>query len=60
MTWQNLAPKVAKFDIAHAWAPVDPRDDPRVREHLAVVRIAINRRYLAAINVSYDDTHDGD
>lgn len=60
MTWQDLAAKVAKFDIATAWAAVDPRNDPRVREYLAVVRFTINRHYLAAINVSDDNTHDGD
>jgi hypothetical protein len=60
MSWRDLAPKVAKFDIASAWAPVDPFDDARVRQHLAVVRFTINNRYLAAINVSDDDTYDGD
>lgn len=60
MTWRDLATKVAKFDIATAWASVDPRDDPRVREHLAVVRFTINAQYLAAINVSDDDTPCGD
>lgn len=60
MSWDDLASKVAMLDIASGWAPVDPRDDPRVREHLAVVRFTINRLYLAAINVSDDDTHDGD
>lgn len=60
MTWQDLAARVAKFDIAMTWAAVEPRDDPRVREHLAVVRFTVGGRYLAAINVSDDDTHDGD
>ena len=60
MTWEELARRVRNFEIATAWAPVDPRNDPRVREHLAVVRFTINRLYLAGINVSDDDTHDGD
>jgi hypothetical protein len=60
MTWPDLAARVPKFDIATAWAPVDLHNDPTVREHLAVVRFTINRMYLAAINVSDDDSHDGD
>jgi hypothetical protein len=41
MNWQDLATRVRKFDIATCWAPVDLRNDPRVREHLAVVRFTI-------------------
>jgi hypothetical protein len=60
MNWQDLATRVTKFDIGTAWSPVNLPNDPRVREHLAVVRFTINRLYLAAINVSDDDSHDGD
>jgi hypothetical protein len=60
MTWRDLATKVAKFHIATAWATVDSLNDPRVREHLAVVRFTINSQYLAAINVSENDMHYGD
>jgi hypothetical protein len=60
MEWHDLATRVPKFDIATAWDAVDIRNDLRVREHLAVVRFTISRLYLAAINVSDDDSHDGD
>ena len=42
-----------------AWAPVDPRDDPRVREYLAVTRFTINGIYLAAVNVDDGGTLEG-
>ncbi|MET0993760.1 MAG: hypothetical protein ABWY20_06620 [Mycobacterium sp.] len=59
MTWKDLARRVRKFDVAVAWAPVDPRDDPHVREYLAVTRFTINGLYLAAINVDDSGTLEG-
>ena len=59
MTWKDLARRVRKFDVAVAWAPVDPHDDPRVREYLAVTRFTINGLYLAAINVDDGGTLEG-
>jgi hypothetical protein len=60
MSWRDLASRVGRFDVATAWAPVDLHNDSRVREHLSVVRFTLNRLYLAAINVSDDEAHDGD
>lgn len=57
MSWPELAARVRTFDIATAWDWVtDARNDPRVRDYLAVVRFTIAGLYLAAINVC--DDHD--
>ena len=59
MMWKDLARRVRKFDVAVAWAPVDPRDDPRVREYLAMTRFTTNGLYLAAVNVDDSGTLEG-
>lgn len=60
MSWKDLASRVRKFELATAWAPVDLRGDSRVHQKLAVVRFTINGLYLAAINVSDDQSNGGD
>ncbi|MFI2338404.1 TerD family protein [Nocardia rhamnosiphila] len=60
MSWNNLAARVRTFEIATEWRPVDPGQDRRVRDRLAVVRFIIGDRYLAAINVCADGRADGD
>lgn len=60
MSWNNLAARVRKFDIATEWSPIDSRHDPRVRAHLAVIRFTIGERYLAAINVRADGREESD
>lgn len=60
MPWRELASRVRTFEIAQRWAPIDPRGDPRVRDHLAVVRFTIDGLYLAAINISNIANYEGD
>jgi len=60
MSWQNLASQVRKFEIATTWAPVAGFGDPRIREHLAVVRFMIGDLYLAAVNIRADGRPEGD
>lgn len=60
MGWTNLAARVRKFGIATEWSLIESRQDPRVRDHLAVVRFTIGDRYLAAINVCANGRAEGD
>ena len=60
MTWEKLATPAREFECADGWTRVDPRDDPRIRQHLAVVRFMVDRRYLAAINIARDGSYEGD
>ena len=59
MIWDELATPARKFECASGWTAVDPRNDPRVREHLAVVRFTIAGQYLAAINIADDRRYEG-
>ncbi len=60
MTWEELATPARKFERATGWTAVDPRNDPRVRQRLAVVRFLVSDHYLAAINVARDGSYEGD
>ena len=60
MRWNELAMPTRTFEYVDGWTPVDTRDDPRVRQYLAVVRFIINDQYLAAINIAQDGSDDGD
>jgi hypothetical protein len=59
MSWQDLAIRVRKFEVAIGWSAVQAAD-PRVSEHRAVVRFTVNGLYLAAVNVCEDRGHEGD
>ncbi|WP_375481524.1 hypothetical protein [uncultured Mycobacterium sp.] len=60
MSWSDLAARVRAFEIATAWDWVtDARNDPRVREYLAVVRFTIAGLYFAAINVCDESSEAG-
>ena len=60
MHWKDLGPRLSNFDYAVAVDPVNPRDDPRVREYMAVVCFTLENFYVAAINISKTDGRDGD
>lgn len=60
MQWRDLAAKVKHFDIATKWADIKYAADPRIREHLAVIRFTINNLYLAAINIDKAGSIAGD
>jgi hypothetical protein len=49
MRWDDLCPQVRQFEIATAWDAVTSPYDPRVAQHLAVVRFTIGGMYLAAL-----------
>jgi len=57
--WDELATPTRKFECASGWTAVDPRNDPRVRDHLAVIRFIIAGQYLAAINIADDRSYEG-
>jgi hypothetical protein len=59
MAWDELAAPGRKFEYAARFTAIDPRDDPRVRDHLAVVRFIVAGRYLAAINIADDLSYEG-
>jgi hypothetical protein len=60
MTWQEIATPARKFERATGWTAVDPRNDPRVRQRLAVVRFLVSDHYLAAVNIARDGSYEGD
>ncbi|MGS2809918.1 TerD family protein [Nocardia sp. MW-W600-9] len=60
MRWADLGARVRGFDVATGFAPVARRDDPRVRQSLAVVRFTIGANYLAAINICSRGSEEGD
>lgn len=60
MIWKELATPARKFERADGWTRVDPHDDPRILQHLAVVRFIIDGQYLAAINIARDGSYEGD
>jgi len=60
MRWDQLATPGRRFEIADGWSPIDLRTDPRVRQHLAVVRFIIDDQYLAAINIDPYGNDEGD
>jgi len=60
MSWKELGPRLSNFDYATSVAAVTQHDDPRVREHLAVIDFMIGDFHVAAINVSNDGSRDGD
>jgi hypothetical protein len=60
MSWPELAAPARKFERAYGWTPVDPGNDPRVRELLAVVRFTIAGQYFGAINIARDRSYEGD
>lgn len=59
MGWPQLAKKVRKLDYATCLESVNLRDDPRVREHRAVVCFLRDGHYTAAINIDENRTWDG-
>jgi len=59
MSWRELATPTRKFEYASGWTPVDPHNDPRIREHLAVVRFPIDGQYVGAINIAEDRRDEG-
>jgi hypothetical protein len=59
MSWRELGPRLSGFDYATAVDPINLLADPRVRQHLAVVCFLLGDFYVAAINISGDETQEG-
>jgi hypothetical protein len=60
MRWDDLYPHGHAFEIATAWSAIANPYDPRVFEHLAVVRFTIAGMYLAALCIWDDGERVGD
>lgn len=59
MSWEELAPFVPEFDYAVSLDWVSPSNDPRIRQHLAVVCFSFDNHYVSAINVDEGGSFDG-
>lgn len=60
MYWSDLSPRLGTFDYALAVDPLNPHNDPRLRDHMSVVCFMLGDLYVAAINVSDKGGIDGD